>query len=371
MTPEQQPLFHDYCQHCGENLMEPAKKKRGRPASPILEKQLAAREKALRLKISNKFQQKLTVLQDQAIEDATTIRTLREENRDLIRQVRSLSALKENYELKMEQELFRKEQAIRTEITRRLESQYELREKELTKKIDDTKKTVATLDAQVNERSSRLMGESLELSLHEQLVNLFPDDAITEIRVGARGADVEQVVINNLGKECGIILWEAKNAKWQTTWIKKLQGDLVENAADIGIIVGTKLQDNQDFLALGNNVFACSPFGVQAVASVARMGLMLSHTTRNIAKSAQDNTQEIINYFSGKNFAKRLGEIINSAKTQRAHIDAERSFFQKKWAGQEVDISAQLTVVSELTGELSALLGIAIEEVAITNSAEA
>ena len=32
------------------------------------------------------------------------------------------------------------------------------------------------------------------------------------------GADVRQVVRTPLGRECGTILWEAKNAQWQPSW---------------------------------------------------------------------------------------------------------------------------------------------------------
>jgi hypothetical protein len=371
MTPVQQLLFDNFCQHCGENLLKPEKRKRGRPSSSIPEKQLITREKALRHKIYNEYNQKITVLRDQNRENISTISSLRNENRDLLREIRSLSGLQEKMELQIEQELFNKEQIIRAEITSRLESQYEIREKELTKKIDDTKRTVATLDAQVNERSSRLMGESLELSLHEQLVKFFPDDTIKEIKVGARGADIEQIVNDSKGNICGKLLWEAKNAKWQTAWVKKLQGDIIESDSDVGIIVGTKLQDNNEFLTLGENIFACSPFAVHAVANVARMALILTHRTRKISEKAERNAQDFVNYFSGKAFGRRLGEIVASAKLQRSHIDAERAFFQKKWASQEVDIASQFTVVSGLSGELSALLGVCVDEIASTNSSEA
>ncbi len=360
MHSVQQKFFDNYCQHCGEDLNEPIKKKRGRPASTLIEKQLSTREKAVRLKVKNEYEQKISVLKDEVNEYKQRYDALREENKQLLRKLRNLNTLKEDGELRIEQELFRREEAIRKEITTRFETQYSLKEKELTKKIDDTKKTVATLDAQVNERSSRLMGEALELTLHEQLVNLFPKDTIEEIKVGTRGADVKQVVRDNKGKVCGTIMWEAKNAKWQTAWVNKLKSDIEDTSADIGIIVGTKLYQEQDFISLDNNLFATSPFGVEAVASIARTGLILSNQAKNITTKTQNNIEEAIKYFAGKTFEKRLNDFVASAKKQRDLVDSERAFFQKKWAGQEIDISAHMALVSEFTGELAALLGVEI-----------
>ncbi len=68
-------------------------------------------------------------------------------------------------------------------------------------------------------------------------------------------------------------------------------------------------------------------FAVHAVANVARMALILTHRTRKISEKAERNAQDFVNYFSGKAFGRRLGEIVASAKLQRSHIDAERAFF--------------------------------------------
>ncbi len=68
-----------------------------------------------------------------------------------------------------------------------------------------------------------------ELDLENLLRQQFPLDDIIPIAKGVNGADIKQIVKNPLGYECGIILWEAKNAKWQKTWIDKFIVD-IQNA---------------------------------------------------------------------------------------------------------------------------------------------
>jgi len=55
-------------------------------------------------------------------------------------------------------------------------------------------------------------------------------------------ADICQRVRNNIGKECGMILWEAKNAQnFSKDWITKLKADQQEAGADIAVIATVTL----------------------------------------------------------------------------------------------------------------------------------
>lgn len=84
------------------------------------------------------------------------------------------------------------------------------------------------LKAQLEQGSQQTQGEVLELQVEDQLRRLFPQDEITEVKKGQRGADVTQVVKTPLGVTAGIILWEAKNAQWQASWHPKLRADMRE-----------------------------------------------------------------------------------------------------------------------------------------------
>ena len=67
-------------------------------------------------------------------------------------------------------------------------------------------------------------------------------DDIQPVPKGKRGADVIQIVKNNLGQPCGTIIWESKRTKnWSDGWINKLKDDQRNVKADIPVIVSQVL----------------------------------------------------------------------------------------------------------------------------------
>ena len=47
--------------------------------------------------------------------------------------------------------------------------------------------------------------------MEQLLQSSFPEDSISPIEKGVRGADIRQIVKTKIGNNCGIILWESKN----------------------------------------------------------------------------------------------------------------------------------------------------------------
>src|SRR4051794_37624860 len=82
-------------------------------------------------------------------------------------------------------------------------------------------------------------GEALELEIEELLREAFRDDEISEVKKGQRGADITEKVIDRRGRNCGTILWETKNGKWQEAWLAKLRDDQRQAKAHIAVLVAT------------------------------------------------------------------------------------------------------------------------------------
>src|SRR3990167_8299407 len=68
------------------------------------------------------------------------------------------------------------------------------------------------LEQKLQQGSQQTQGEVLELELEQMLVKEFPNDQISEVAKGVRGADVVQEVFEKTGKKTGTILWESMNA---------------------------------------------------------------------------------------------------------------------------------------------------------------
>src|SRR6185503_16091663 len=127
------------------------------------------------------------------------------------------------------------------------ETEYQLRMKEMEKQLDDQKKLAEEMRRKAEQGSMQLQGEVQELILEEMLKSAFPFDLVCEVGKGVRGADCILTVRNNLGQECGKIIFESKRTKlFDKNWIEKLKADMRSTAADIGVIVTQTLPDQLD-----------------------------------------------------------------------------------------------------------------------------
>ena len=99
-------------------------------------------------------------------------------------------------------------------------------------------KQIQTLNQTVNQGATVDQGSGAEISLGDFLKKIFKDkdDKITAYAKGAAGGDWLQEVIENNHSICKI-LYERKNTKsWSNDWIKKLQDDMKDSKANIGVI---------------------------------------------------------------------------------------------------------------------------------------
>ena len=99
-------------------------------------------------------------------------------------------------------------------------------------------KQIQTLNQTVNQGATVDQGSGAEISLGDFLKKIFKDkdDKITSYAKGAAGGDWLQEVIENNHSICKI-LYERKSTKtWSNDWIKKLQDDMKDSKANIGVI---------------------------------------------------------------------------------------------------------------------------------------
>ena len=104
---------------------------------------------------------------------------------------------------------------------------------------------------------------------------MFPFDVFEDVKKGARGADICQWVRNNFGKECGMILWEAKNAQqFSKEWITKLKKDQQEAGADIAVIATVTLPKEIGGFGIMDDVWVTDYKTAMCLAMALRHGLI-------------------------------------------------------------------------------------------------
>ena len=99
------------------------------------------------------------------------------------------------------------------------------------------------------------------MDIEDALRSRFPFDTVEEVKKGERGADIRQVVNEQFYMNCGLILWECKNAKtYQASWLVKLKDELADEKAQIGVIVFSPTDGGgDDFKQLSENIWLVKP----------------------------------------------------------------------------------------------------------------
>jgi len=172
--------------------------------------------------------------------------------------------------LKLEQD--KKKVKESTEVTERAKAdekikqnnkQFEQREAAWKLKLDRAQQDHKKLQERMSQGLTADQGSAQEIILGNLLKEVFEDteDKISPYEKGEPGADWLQKIINN-GSEIGRILYESKKTKsFSKNWVDKLQKDMKEVQADVGIIFTTavpkEFNPKKGFLRKGN-IFICN-----------------------------------------------------------------------------------------------------------------
>ena len=138
---------------------------------------------------------------------------------------RELEAQKQELELAVNRRLDEGRSKIRQETKKEAQEENRLREADQEKLIADLREQIGVLKRKSEQGSQQAQGEVLKLEIEDLLQHHFPSDIIEDIPRGTHGGDVLQHVRNNLGRDCGTILWESERTKaWSDVWVGFVPG---------------------------------------------------------------------------------------------------------------------------------------------------
>ena len=203
----------------------------------------------------------------------------------------------------------------------------------------------------------------MELELEELLKKEFPQDKITEVKKGQRGADVVQMVVDKLGRECGTILWESKNAKWSDTWIKKLREDQRQAKAQLAVLATVNTPEEITTYKFKQGIWICTRKMTLPLATSLRFNLVHLHHERmqNIGKN--EKVEVIYQYITGTEFRHRIEAMVEAYATLQQDVEKEKRWFNLKWARQEKELRKIVDSTVGLYGELQAVSGRSLQPI--------
>ena len=326
-------------------------------------------EQNIRKNISGDFENKLRLLEQNNKENEEKLKLSRQKEADFLRKEQDLKNKEAEIELTVQRQL-QKDREKLTEDIRKIEEQkvavkdteYQLRLKELEKQLDDQKKLAEEMRRKSEQGSMQLQGEVQELALEELLKAAFPFDIISEVGKGVRGADCIQTVRNNLGQDCGKIIFESKRTNnFANDWIEKLKADMRSQGADVAVIVTNVLPKDMDRFGEKDGVWICSFAEVKAIIHMLRDGIIKMSSALKSQENRGDKMHLLYDYLTSHEFAGQWQAIREGFMNMKLSIQRERDAMEKLWKQREKQLEKVLLSAAHVRGSIEGISGTEVD----------
>ena len=284
---------------------------------------------------------------------------LREQTVNLIEELDKARREKESAQLEARREMLEKERLIREEAILTASENFNTKIREQEETIGKLREQLTTAKLVAEQGSQQLQGEILELDIERSLKENFPMDTVDEVKKGERGTDIRQVVNDRAIQNCGLILWECKNAKtFQAGWLVKMKETLAEEKAQFGILVFAPAGGGgEDYRQLAENIWLVKPRYAVMMAAFLREGLIRVAVANRNAEGKDVKIEMIYDYLTGGEFNNRVRAIIESYDEMARQLELEKKQAQKRWAAQEKILQKVTSGLYGMSGDLQGIAG--------------
>ena len=268
---------------------------------------------------------------------------------------------------KVKEKLKKKEEELklqsRLELEQKIAEQLSEKDQELEKARLETKRLREEMQRIEKGQSgghSELIGESFEQAVEHSLREHFPHDTITEIKKGARGADLIQSVCTRSRLPRGKIVWECKNQKsWKHDWIPKIRKDALEEGADAKVIVTTVMPRELENQVYGemDDVFVCQYSVVPVVGALLRDAILKLAKERMVQGSLPTIQGQLLDYIRGDEFKNVLRMVISAYREFDDDLRKEEEYMKSKWKARRKYLARVLDGMTSMAGTITAIGG--------------
>ena len=322
-------------------------------------------EENLRKSISADFENRLALLQQSNQDHQEKLKLARDKELQFLQREQELKNKEAELELSVQRKLQEEREKIAGEIrsieeqkTAAKETEHQLRLKEKEKQLDDQKKLIEELQRKAEQGSMQLQGEVQELALESLLQASFPFDMVEPVGKGVRGADCTLTVRNNLGQECGKIIYESKRTKnFEGDWVDKLKHDMRQQGAQLAVLVTRVMPKDMDCFGEKNGVWICDFSEVRALSQVLRDGIIRIFQAARTQQNKGDKMQLLYDYLTGSEFSEQWKAVREGFSTMKTSIQRERDMMEKLWKAREKQLEKVLLNAAHIKGSMEGIAG--------------
>lgn len=322
-------------------------------------------EESIRKNISADFENKLKLAEQNNNENEEKLKLARAKELEFLKKENELKNKEAELELSIQQKLQEERKIISAEIrkleeqrTAAKETEFQLKLKDLEEKLESQKKLAEEMRRKAEQGSMQSQGESQELLLEELLRTTFPFDVITEVGKGVRGADCIQTVRNNLGQECGKIIFESKRTKdFANDWIEKIKADMRSQGAEVAVIVSQSLPKDLERFGEKEGVWICSFAEVKPVVQMLRDGIIKLSAALKSQDNKGDKMHLLYDYLTSREFAEQWQAIREGFLSMRNSIQKERDAMERLWKAREKQLDKIVLNAAHVRGSIEGISG--------------
>jgi hypothetical protein len=325
----------------------------------------------LRTEIESEVESRVEIERAEEIEQQAALSARVENQREEITSLREkeieLEDIKADREIELKEARAEAAREAKRELNRELDEKISERVKEetgdkdlaiekLKTQLNRQNAKIEELEAQRTTDHGELEGEVLELAVEGTLRQLFPRDSISEVKKGAYGADVLQVIRNGGGSSAGKIIWECKKHKnWNDDWVPKLRQDAIDANADTMVIVSTAMPEGLDSFGRIDDIFVCRYHEVPVVAELLRHAVLKASNERVREEHMMTIQQRVLEYVSGPEFAMVMRGVMQAYQAFEDDLRREEQYMKRRWKARRGYLTNIMDSITSMLGKFDQL----------------
>lgn len=344
-----------------EKALQESKKNIDDEVSKKLEIEKEKITKVAEERASKKLELEMLDLKKADEEKEKELEEMREKAMASMDKARELEAKDKKRELEFSQKMDEAIKKIAEQARQDADDASRMKLAEKDKQMEQLKKALEEANRKAEQGSMQVQGDAQETDLKLALQSAFNTDTIEDVPTGIKGADLVQTVFSSMAQRQGIILWESKNAKaWKAEWVTKLKDDQVNIKADIVIIATQVLPDDITTFGFRDGVWITAYKYAVPLAATLRYQLSEMNRVKQSLVGKDAKMELLYNYLGGSEFKNRIETIVLAFMSLKSGLDAEKRAMEKIWSRREKEIDRVMKNTTGFYGDLEGIMGVSV-----------
>lgn len=283
---------------------------------------------------------------------------------ELMRAEQKLKDVEQEMKTAFDKQMLEQKKQMAEEIQKQADEQNQAKNREKDAQMEQLRRQIDEMKRKAEQGSMQLQGEVQELFLEDLLKTSYPFDLIEEVGKGVRGADIIQTVRNNHGRDCGTIIYEAKNTKaFSELWIDKLKGDLRSQKASLAVLVTSVMPKDMPTFGIKEGIWICTFEQIKGLSLVLRDGLIKVTEAKGAEENRGEKMQMLYSYLTGHEFRQQIEAIVEAFSSMQSALHKEKIAMNKIWKEREKQIDKVIESTTGLYGSIRGIAGNAVGEI--------